>query len=62
MRKRDLSGLAALLLALWALAGLMDRPPKQRASQPLPAAEAADHEPRPWQQPDPRTMGRFPGP
>lgn len=53
------SGVAALLLGIWSLASLQDLPPIRTGQQPLPMAT---EEPRPWRQPDPRTIGRFPGP
>lgn len=53
------SGVAALLLGLWSLASLQDLPPIRTGQQLLPMAT---EEPRRWQQPDPRTLSRFPGP
>lgn len=55
-------GLGAALLGLWALWALADRPQIPKASQPLPAAAEVTQQPRPWRQPDPRTLARFPGP
>ena len=63
MTRSDVAGgLGAALLGLWAIAALTDRPQIPEASQPLPAAAEVTHQPRPWRQPDPRTLTRFPGP
>lgn len=61
-RADALGGLAAALLTFWALAGLGDRFEVRPALQPLPAATETTHEPQRWQQPDLRTLQRFPGP
>jgi hypothetical protein len=61
-RTDALGGLAAALLTFWGFWALADRPRIPEASQPLPAAAEVTHQPRPWRQPDPRTLTRFPGP
>ena len=63
MARADVAGgLAAALLTFWGLWALADRPQIPEASQPLPAAAEVTQQPRQWQQPDPRTITRFPGP
>lgn len=58
-RTEALSGLAAALLAFWALMAVMDPPTVTPALQ---APTEATDKPQRWQQPDPRTISRFPGP
>jgi hypothetical protein len=62
IRANVAGSLGAALLGLWGLWALADRPQIPKASQPLSAAAEVAHQPRRWQQPDPRTLGRFPGP
>ena len=54
---------AALLLTFWAAAGLVEL---GQPAPTVPAAHRAAQEPQikraGWVHPDPRTLGRFPGP
>lgn len=61
-RAGALGGIASALLTFWGLVGLADRPKVSPALQPLPAATEAPQQMQAWQQPDPRTLQRFPGP
>lgn len=60
MAVRTYGGLAALLLALWAMAAQVDQQAGSGVMPPAPA-EAVEEPPR-WKQPDPRTLTAFPGP